>query len=816
MAAVYYTVVSGDTLSGIAAKYGTTYQHLAKINHISNPDLIYVGQRLLISGADPAPISTSSKTVTIQHFGLQIGTDRTLFVMWTWVKNDTTDHYNVRWYYGTGNGVSFLGSDSTVSPTSKLQSLYNAPSNATWVTVYVKPISKKRKDNKTKYFTANWSTKKEYNFSSNPPSVPSTPSVEISDYNLTATLDNITGTATSIQFQIVKNDTAICKTATVPITTGHASYTYIVGSGNEYKVRCRGVKNSRYSNWSSYSNSVKSPPSKVSGITECRATSSTSVYLSWPTVSSAETYEIQYTTEKRYFDGSDQIQSISGIETNHYEKTGLSSGEEYFFRVRSVGSNSQYSGWSDIISIILGEAPESPTTWSTTTTAMVGDAVTLYWVHNSKDGSNLNKSIIELTINGVIEEHELTNNEPDNNTGQYLAPIGSIEGGKIYWRVKTCGVTGQYGPWSILRTVDVYAPPSISMSLVDSDNNLLNAIESFPFYLRAEAGPSSQKPIGYHVTVSANMAYETTDDIGNVKSVRNGEEVYSKSFDVSTDLMVEFSPNNINLENNINYKFRCKVVMDSGLTAIDESDLDVAWADDPDQPNLEIAVNNEDVSVYMMPYCEDLSGNRITNVYLSVYRKEFDGSFTEIAHNLDGSKQTWITDPHPALDYARYRVVSKKKDTGHISYYDPPSYYIGEKAIIIQWNEEWSNYINDSESPLDAENWSGSLLRLPYNVDVSENNDIDVELVEYIGRKHPTTYYGTQLGQNANWNVEIERNDTETIYALRRLAIWPGDVYVREPSGSGYWAKISVSFDQTHCELTIPVKLDITRVEGGV
>ena len=256
--------------------------------------------------------------------------------------------------------------------------------------------------------------------------------------------------------------------------------------------------------------------------------------------------------------------------------------------------------------------------------------------------------------------------------------------------------------------------------------------------------------------------------------------------------------------------------MDSGLTAIDESDLDVAWADDPDQPNLEIAVNNEDVSVYMMPYCEDLSGNRITNVYLSVYRKEFDGGFTEIAHNLDGSNQTWITDPHPALDYARYRVVSKKKDTGHISYYDIPSYYIGEKAIIIQWNEEWFNYINDSESPLDAENWSGSILRLPYNVDVSESNDIDVELVEYIGRKHPTSYYGTQLGQTANWNVEIERNDTETIYALRRLAIWPGDVYVREPSGSGYWAKISVSFDKTHCELTIPVKLTITRVEGGV
>ena len=39
-----YTVKSGDTLSGIAAKYGTTYQRLAQINGISNPNVIRVGQ----------------------------------------------------------------------------------------------------------------------------------------------------------------------------------------------------------------------------------------------------------------------------------------------------------------------------------------------------------------------------------------------------------------------------------------------------------------------------------------------------------------------------------------------------------------------------------------------------------------------------------------------------------------------------------------------------------------------------------------------------------------------------------------------------
>lgn len=47
---VYYTVRSGDTLSEIASRYGTTYQQLAQINNISNPNLIYPGQVLIISG----------------------------------------------------------------------------------------------------------------------------------------------------------------------------------------------------------------------------------------------------------------------------------------------------------------------------------------------------------------------------------------------------------------------------------------------------------------------------------------------------------------------------------------------------------------------------------------------------------------------------------------------------------------------------------------------------------------------------------------------------------------------------------------------
>lgn len=43
-----YTVRRGDTLSAIALRYGTTVQNLVNLNNIRNPNLIYVGQILII------------------------------------------------------------------------------------------------------------------------------------------------------------------------------------------------------------------------------------------------------------------------------------------------------------------------------------------------------------------------------------------------------------------------------------------------------------------------------------------------------------------------------------------------------------------------------------------------------------------------------------------------------------------------------------------------------------------------------------------------------------------------------------------------
>lgn len=57
----YYTVKSGDSLSAIAAKYGTTYQKIMSLNNLSNYN-IYPGQRLKVSGTATSGSSSSGST----------------------------------------------------------------------------------------------------------------------------------------------------------------------------------------------------------------------------------------------------------------------------------------------------------------------------------------------------------------------------------------------------------------------------------------------------------------------------------------------------------------------------------------------------------------------------------------------------------------------------------------------------------------------------------------------------------------------------------------------------------------------------------
>ena len=880
----YVTVERGDTLFEIARNYGggKTYQQLAAINNIPNPDLIYVGEKIRLVKSSviyPDPIITVSK----KQFGLRSDIDNVIFISWIWNKDDTTENYQVRWDYYTDNKEWFIGNEST---TNDKYSTYTIPSNAKQVRVRVRPISKTYKKNRkyTTYWESSWAGWFTHTIS-NPPSKPRTPIVKLEGLKLTATVSNIKEENVMIQFQVFKDDSLSTNEGKVYAKTETASFSCNVTAGSRYKVHCRSCKDGLYSDWSDYSSNLETIPSTPSGFTKCEPKTESSIQLEWSAISNASGYEIEYTTDKSNFEESDKVTSVN-IEKGDITSYNITvdQGQEYFFRIRAVNSQGN-SGWSEIKSTIIGSLPAAPTTWSSTTTVVLGEPLTLYWVHNSKDGSSQTYAHLEIYVDGVLKidtdiKNTNTTEEKDKTSFYEVKmvddngnPIYS-EGSKLEWRVKTAGINNAYGEYSIKRIVNIYAPPTLELSVTNLEGNTFETLESFPINISALAGPKTQCPIGYVLSVISNEIYETVDNVGNSIIINSGDQIYSKHFDISEKLDIELSAGDLNLENGVSYTIRCLVSMDSGLTAESSKDFNVSWVELGYEPNAEITIDDDTLSAYIKPYCSTHSSinykvtrsysnyykteetidfvygtivsevrtttgeqvyygttadgdtvyycvinesRNIEDITLSVYRREFDGNFTELSTGLDGSTNTTITDPHPSLDYARYRIVAKSKANGAISYYDVPGYPVECKSAIIQWDEDWTSFdILGSEDALDQPVWSGSMLKLPYNIDISDKHDSDVSLIEYIGRKHPVSYYGTHLGESSTWSMEIPKDDKETLYALRRLALWMGDVYVREPSGSGYWANVSVSFSQKHCELTIPITMDITRVEGGI
>lgn len=731
--------------------------------------------------------------------------------------------YKVVWKYGTGDGIWFEGSNSEVT---NRHSTYTPPSQATNICVWVTPVSKTHKENKKEvpYWTGKSVSKITY-LSNTEPAKPSAPSIGYSDndnkkYSLKISLEGINDVrADKIEFEVWTFGSKKFTSGVSAVSVGKAVFNCKVNPATEYSARCRAINvvtgKKIYSDWSDYSSSIMTMPAVVTNV-KCEADSKTSVKITWKAVSTATKYTVEYTNKKEYFNSNrDQVNSKE-VTTNTANITGIGSGSEYYFRVKATNSAGD-SDWSSIVRSVVGTKPQPPTTWSLTTTVGVGENAILYWTHNSEDGSKQTQAQIYTSINGKAETVTVTSSAPeDNDEPIYSYTIDSSrysDGGEILWMVKTKGVADEYSDWSAQRTVKMYAPPTLSIET----NITGNSLTSLPLTFTASTGPLTQTPLSYYISVSAVNAYETVDNVGNTTIVTAGMDIYSKTI-ISSDktLTHTISAGDITLESEQSYILTVVAAMDSGLTATSTFEFDVSWVVKDYICDATVTVDKETLSAYISPFCLGEGNALVEGVTLSVYRREADGSFTEIETGLANDMVTTVTDPHPSLDYARYRIVSIDTSTGAVDYSDLPGQPVNEPCIVIQWEEEWTNFDYDEDATPEVPPWTGSMVRLPYNVDVTENSNPDVSLIEYIGRKNPVSYYGTQRGEGGQWSTEIDKNDVETIYALRRLKSWNGNVYVREPSGIGYWANITVSMSRKHLELTIPVSFNITRVEGGI
>lgn len=797
--------------------------------------------------------------VTIIGGNKKTGTDNTVFFDFTFDANliQYTESFHVRWWYtisnaNTGDLGQYEDGDETVDINAALIDygkwrIEHTPSVDKWVKVTVRiwPNSKTYTSNDTEmlYYTAT-AVSSSISYDATSPAGSETPTLTYAGTAsggtmLMASVQVEDERVDQVEFQIRQLTNAgipgsIFRTINVSVMNGQSSCNFTVPDGTGYVVRCRFKNTSAggygISDWSDYSNAVYARPSAPTGLT-AKAASDTSIKLSWKTsdstmfenASAVDHFEINYSDEVGDLndDGTGgSTAQTSGPETT-YTIAGLEEGSMYYFQVRAINDSGE-SGWSNIASTVLGSPPNAPTTWSSTTTAIIGDPLNLYWVHNSEDGSDCRKSEVELSVNGTISTVTVTNPEVDDDdpvTQTYAVDTTNYEDNtKLIWRVRTAGVTGEYGEWSIKRTVTVYARPTIAIDMLNSADESIEVVSAYPVKIVGDPAPSSQTPIGYSITIVSRSEYDTLNDVGQSIHVGIGQTIFSTYIASNgEDLSYQLMPGDAYLESTMDYTLNVSVAMDSGLSAENSLNFSVQW--DIPEYNLDakMSLDKQYYSMYIVPYCRNKDDNQLTeNVTMSVYRREYDGGYTLIQDNITNNDFTALIDPHPSLKTASYRLVARDTSTGAITFYDTPGYPVNGDSVVIQWDDEWVEFDASQPDRLYPQPYQGSVIMIPWNIDIQEAVTPDSVMVNYIGREDPVSYYGTSVSTTSTWNVEVPKYDYELLFQIRRLSKWKGDVYVREPSGSGYNANITITFNRDHLEVIMPITFTVTKVSGGV
>lgn len=808
--------------------------------------------------------------------------DRTVMATWGCNWGDTSN-FEVFWRYGLPNG-KFVDSTSSVSYIPDnfwYQNKFTYPENATWVQVWVRPKGPDDGGTWGGYYCP-WSPGPDgvwfyvYDFAV-PKDVP-TPEVTSDKYRVTIVeaIDSIDydSNTQAIHFYIVDELGLVIYQPTVVINrnVSAARYQFDGQAGKKYKVAARGVNRdyNQFGKWSSYSGFVEMPPDRVE-IASIKAISPTSVNISVPANSSngVKSRQVNYTSSPNDFKGNDEgvgsTKTFDNLTSNTMTIEGLESGKTWYFRIRNA-NDSGASGWSEIKSVLLGIKPSPPTTWSNTVTAKVGEIVSLNWTHNSRDGSSMQSSNVwikrsDSSYHDVINVPGVKDQDTQEwlNSGRYLYDTSKLpDGTTLQWKVQTRGVLETYSDYSVTREVKVYAPPTLSVNVYKTQTptgSPVHNLDSFPFYIVAQAGPESQKAISFHISIAADKAYQKVDYNGEMIWVNENETIYSHFFDFdATQDLIEFEdyaviqnntltlklmPYDVDFETGQSYTIKATVAMNSGLSSEAYATLKVDWQDQELYPQADVYVDEDEFTATIVPFCpilpDDPTGMSgfneggiedlplVEDVLLSVYRIDYDGRMTKILDDIPNDRSSAVIDPHPAIDYARYRIVAITESTGAVGYTDVDPVSIGQPGIVIQWDESWqkSIFINPADNQLEGvAGWSGSRLTLPFNVKTSESNEPDRSTVEYIGQEHPTSYFGTQLGTKASWSSVIEKSDSDRLDLIRKLNRYQGNVYVRNSRGVGYWAIVKLSYNIDYGDegedLLIPINIDVTRVRGGI
>ena len=732
-----------------------------------------------------------------------------------------------KWMPGSSTNVDV---DAAGAGSGYFRALYTAPSTALKVRCRVQPVSISRdvtvsvtktyKDGKlTKtqnnmeskpYFIGAWSGYADHDFRTDAIAAPEV-EADVGENGLTVSVS-------------VSSDDADAKWCDVEVCTwsngawvrqmgkddqpfeGDATWSFTLSAGKWYRGRAR-LKSEKASKsaspWGYAAESVLTKPPAPSGLSAA-ATGASAAKVTWSAAAGATSYKVQHIAgETADFDSNPEAVDETEISSGTaYTPSDLDSGTVHWFRVKAVNSGGE-SGWSGAASCTVATPPEAPTVLDTSSSYMEGATARIRWTHNSTDGSAQTSAQVELSFSGP--------NAPGNGRtvdvsgatqALALSLAGMGDGTSVAFRVRTKGIHASWSPWSGSSSFTVYEQPELACSLAQPDGEggtaALDAdhpLACFPINATLDASGGGNSVVAYDVAIVCATPADMVDRYGRTVRASVGEVAWQGHYSTSDDpLEVEIGAGECMLANGGAYELRAAVAMASGLRAecapcAFSVSFDVSMA----QPSATVTFDPDYLTADVVPTCSALdpetgeeTGELREGTSLAVYRVEADGDLVCLARAVPNDGASTVTDPHATFRECWYHIVATDDATGVSTAAD----YADDSAhdsCTIQWGESWKP-AGEGATRYD---YDGSILDGFYNMSFDQDVAPVAEAARYEGRKRPVHYYdGVAVEESASYTLQFELSDAETMSLVRALLAHHGDAYVREPTGTGFWARI--------------------------
>ena len=553
-----------------------------------------------------------------------------------------------------------------------------------------------------------------------------------------------------------------------------------------------------------YGGSVPKAPTAVTLAAGDEGTIAVSYNCPWSAATGAE---LSWSDHDDAWTSTDQPKTftINDKHVSAWNIGGLTMGKTWYVRVRLFSeqdSGAIYSEYSETQSIDLSSTPTVPVLSLSASVITNTGTAKASWTYESPDGTPQSEAVIALadgssyvTLGNVKSQKNFTLDA--ERLGWNIGDVHSIV-------VKVVSESGKESDWS--DPVPIYVADEITISLtcpslvdqtitVDGIDRTIKALTAMPLSATvtgAGIGGTTR------LVIERAETYRITRPDERDFNGFDGETVYIHTQTGEAAITIDNDDLIGALDDGAKYRLIATVQDGIGQHAEVEQEFEVHWSHQAVIPEATVVIDQTNMIAKLTPIKPTGAADTdVCDIYrLSVGRPEliYPGA----------TFGTTYVDPYPTIGQSGgHRFVTRTANGDFIT-----------ADNELAWTDMTEADGDIVQSDSNIINFGNGRVELAYNVDLSNKWDKDFTETKYLGGAVQGDW-NPAVSWTGTLSAVVLADDTDTIEAFRRLAVYAGICHVRTKDGSSYPADVQVSesYSQDNAHKIVAFELAITRVD---